>query len=231
MRIFYIHGFGENEGIFNKISPFVPGEKAFLNVWELLGDAPRPGINVLDFADELVQKYIITKNDVVIGHSMGGWIALHIKYLTGCRIVQIASWTDPTRIVSSFKSPGLYLWLVRHGFIFNRFVKWVSISKNYRDKPSIEIYRDAFDRLMQGNKENVINQLRLILMPVPENVAITPDLRIHALADTIVRPPKEPFYEVPGDHFTLYTHPQMVYEPIVAFLVKLAPGENSFKKG
>src|SRR5580692_437907 len=107
MRIFYIHGFGENETIFSKISPFIPGEQIFLNVWELLGDAPRPGINVLNFAEELVKKYAITKNDLIIGHSMGGWIALHIKHLTGCPIVQIASWTDPGRIISPFKSAEL----------------------------------------------------------------------------------------------------------------------------
>jgi len=223
MRILFIHGFGENETIFSKIRPFINGEQVVLNVWELLGYVPRPDINVLSFANELVQKYGITKNDVVIGHSMGGWIALHIKYLTGCHIVQIASWTDPTRIVSPFKNPDIYLWLVRHGFIFNRVVKWLSISKNYKGKPSIDIYREAFDRLMQGNIENVINQLRLILTPVPEKVAMTPDLRIHALADTIVRHPKELFYEVPGDHFTLYTHPQTVYEPIVAFLANPGP--------
>jgi len=220
MRIFFIHGFGENEAIFSKISPFIQGEQVFLNVWELLGDAPRPGINVLDFGKELVQKYAITKDDVVIGHSMGGWIALHVKYLAGCQIVQIASWTDPARIISPFKSPGLYLWLVRHGLIFNRFVKWLSISKNYKVKPSIDIFSETFDRLMHGNKENVINQLRLILTPVPEKVTVIPDLRIHALEDSIVRPPREPYYEVPGDHFTLYTQPQTVYDPIVAFLEK-----------
>ena len=66
----------------------------------------------------------------------------------------------------------------------------------------------------------MINQLRLNFMPVPEKVTVVPDLRIHALADLLILSPREPFHEVTGDHFTLYTHPQMVYEPIAAFLEK-----------
>ena len=72
--------------------------------------------------------------------------------------------------------------------------------------------------MIAGNKENIINQLRLILTPVAERPTAEPDLRIHARADLVVRPPREPFHKVIGDHFTLYTHPEAVYEPINAFL-------------
>jgi hypothetical protein len=42
--------------------------------------------------------------------------------------------------------------------------------------------------------------------------------RIHARADAVVKIPDEPFHEVPGDHFSLYTYPEEVYRPIVEFL-------------
>src|ERR1700733_9373523 len=87
MRIIFIHGFGENESIFSKVAPFIPGEHTFLNIWELLGNKPLPGINVLVFAKSLVEKYNITQQDVIIGHSMGGWIAWYIKHFTGSPIV------------------------------------------------------------------------------------------------------------------------------------------------
>jgi hypothetical protein len=55
---------------------------------------------------------------------------------------------------------------------------------------------------------------------VPEGFRGQPDLRIHARADTIIRYPDEPALEVPGDHFSLHTHPREVYEPIRDFLAK-----------
>jgi hypothetical protein len=71
---------------------------------------------------------------------------------------------------------------------------------------------------MEGNKANVVNQLRLIFNPFPERITALPDLRIHARADPVVRFPKQGAYEVPGDHFSLYTYPDHVVRPIIQFL-------------
>src|ERR1700733_9328797 len=167
MRIIFIHGFGENESIFSKVAPFIPGEHTFLNIWELLGNKPLPGINVLVFAKSLVEKYNITQQDVIIGHSMGGWIAWYIKHFTGSPIVQIATWTDPDRPVKPLKNVKVIYWLVRNGLFLNRFTKRLFSSKGYKGKPSQAIYEEIFDDMIAGNKENIINQLRLILTPVP----------------------------------------------------------------
>ncbi len=220
MRILFIHGFGENETIFSKISPFIPGEHVFLNIWSILGDVPRTNINVLDFAKEVVQKFKITQNDVIIGHSMGGWIAYHIKHLTGSPIVQIASWTDPDKPFTPIKNVKLSYWIVRNGLLFNHFFKRLLILKGYEGKPSKDIYQEIFEGMIKSNRENLINQLRLILTPVSEKIIAIPDLRIHAQIDLVVRRPRESFHEVVGDHFTLYTHPEAVYVPILAFLEK-----------
>ncbi len=218
MRVIFIHGFGENESIFSKVAPFIPGEHTFLNVWELLGNTPLPAMNVLIFAESLVEKYKITQQDVIIGHSMGGWIAWHIKHFTGSPIVQIASWTDPDRPYKPLKNVKIIYWLIRNGLFFNSFMKRIFTAMGYKGKPSKQVYEEIIDRMIAGNKENIINQLRLILTPVPERPAVEPDLRIHARADLVVRPPREPYEEVIGDHFTLFTHPEVVYKPIVAFL-------------
>lgn len=218
MRILFIHGFGEDEAIFSKITPAIAGEHVLLNVWDLLGNEPRPDINVLDFAKEIVDKYAITKEDVIIGHSMGGWIAYHIKQITGSPIIQIASWTHYDRVILPISKPTIIYWMVRNGLFFNKFQKGLYTFFGYQNKPSKEIFRTTFDRLIAGNKENTVNQLRLILTPVPEHMSVKPDLRIHARKDIVIRPPREPFHLVSGDHFTLYTNPQEVYEPIVVFL-------------
>lgn len=221
MRIIFIHGFGENEAIFDKISPAISGEHHFVNVWDLVGDLPRKDLNVLSFAQRLVEKYNITRQDVIIGHSMGGWIAYHIKHLTNSPIVQIGSWTDADRPYSPIKNEKVVYWLVRNGLFFNPVVKKYLIKKAYEGKPSRQLYEEIFDLMINGSKENVINQLRLILSPISEKLTVKPDLRIHARGDMVVRVPREPFHEVPGDHFTLQTHPETIYEPIVAFFNKL----------
>lgn len=218
MRIIFIHGFGESEAIFDKIAPFITGSHLLLNVWELVGDIPRKNLNVLDFAESLVEQHNITQDDVIIGHSMGGWIAYHIKHFTGSPIIQIASWTDFDRPILLINNAKIIYWFARTGLLFNGFVKRGIVKKAYAGKPSQQVFEETYDRMIRGNKENVINQLRLILTPVSQKVTVKPDLRIHAKADVVVRVPRESFVEVPGDHFTLQTDPETVYEPILAFL-------------
>ncbi len=218
MRIIFIPGFGEDEVIFDKIAPVIPGDKLILNSWKLVGDYPRPEINVLILAKEIIDHYNITKEDIVIGHSMGGWIAFHIKHLVKCPIVQIASWTAADRVNTPVSNPASIYWAVKNGLYFNSFVKWLAIQFSYRNAPSKEIFSYVFGLLIKGNKNNVVNQLRLIATHIKEKISVQPDLRIHSRKDNIIKFPKEPFHEVPGDHFTLYTHPEKVYEPILKLI-------------
>lgn len=218
MRLFFIPGFGEDASIFDKITPHLPGEKVFLDPWLLAGDQARPGLTALEYARELTARFGISRQDAVIGHSTGGWVALHIKHLVGCPVVQIASWTDPRKVVTPVSNRHAIYWFVRNGLYFTPFMLRLLVWLGYRNKPSEEIFSAVFRRLIAGNKDNVVNQLRLIFNPVEEAVTAAPDLRIHARADSIVRYPDEPALEVPGDHFTLYTHPEKVYRPIAAFL-------------
>ncbi len=222
MRLFFISGFGEDEFIFDQIVPHIPGEKVFLNPWLLVGNQHRPDLTALSYARELTGRFGITRRDVVIGHSTGGWVALHIKHLVGCSIIQIASWTDPRKVIAPVSNPRLIYWFVGKGLYFTPFTLRLLVWLGYRNKPSCQVFSAVFRRLVEGNRANVVNQLRLIFNPVGERVTAEPDLRIHARADTIIRYPDGSVVEVPGDHFSLYTHPEKVYQPIVAFLRELA---------
>ncbi|MFN0200074.1 MAG: alpha/beta fold hydrolase [Bacteroidia bacterium] len=217
-RIIFLHGFGEDKTIFEKIAPQLEGEHLFPDLWALLGDVPRPELNVLFFAQQLVNEYLITKNDVIIGHSMGGWIAYHIKHLVGCRIVQIASWIHFDRVIQAIKNESLRTWLVKNHLFFTNIARYYIVRKFYKDKPSKEVFVYAFNRLKKGNPENVLNQLRVILNPVNETITVLPDLRIHSKSDSIIRAPREPYTEVKGDHFNLWAYPEEVYPLIVKLL-------------
>jgi hypothetical protein len=218
MRIIFIPGFGEDERIFSKLTPLLPGDKVVLNSWKLLGDEPRQEIDVLELAKEVIDQYQLTNNDVIIGHSMGGWIAYHLKHLINCPIVQISSWTDSQKIIPPVIDHSSIYWAVKKGLVFNQFTKRIVISLDYNNKPSKQICSAIFDDLISGNKDNVNNQLKVNFTSVKETILVQPDLRIHAKADRIVKPPSEEFYEVPGDHFSLYVYPEEVYLPIKDFL-------------
>lgn len=221
MRLLFIPGFGEDESIFDKLYPLLQGEKVLLSLWKELPNQSSRQLNVAGFAKELMQQYGITQKDVVIGHSTGGWVALFIKQFLNCPLVQISSWTDPKKVVSPVANRHLVYFLAKTGFFFNKPVQQWLLQHNYRGKPSAPVFRNIFTNLITGNKENVVNQLRLILAPVQERITVHPDVVIHAKADTIVRFPDGTVNEVPGDHFALYTHPDLVAKPINQFLTSL----------
>jgi pimeloyl-ACP methyl ester carboxylesterase len=219
MRIIYLPGLGETPGIFEKIAAHIESdESVFPDHFELLGNEPKSKFNALQYATELIAKYHINGNDVIIGHSMGGWIAYHIKLLVNSPIVQIAAWTNPDRVILPISNRRIIYFLARSGLYLNRFTLKHFIKRDYKGKPSAGIYTEIFERLQKNNKENTINQLRVVLEAVNTDMKVIPDLRIHAKADTIIRYPIASFIEVPCDHFTLYTNPAAVYTPIVKWL-------------
>lgn len=220
MRLLFIAGFGEEDFIFDHLHPLLPGKKLFLNFWNLLPDTDRPHWNVALFVEDLIRQFQITAHDVVIGHSTGGWVAMFIKQQVGCRVVQLASWTDLRKLALPPISRRLLFWLVRRGLYFHPVVlRWV-LKRHYQGKPSASVFKKVFTRLMRGNKENIVNQLRLIWNEPSVRLTATPDLRIHARGDILVRFPDEQVQEVLGDHFSLYTYPSAVAAPILSLLEK-----------
>ena len=193
------------------------GEQVFVSLWKTLGNEKRPYLNIVDFAKELVHKYKIDRDDIIIGHSLGGWLAYHIKHVNGNKIVQIASWTSPRKIVTPLKNKKLLSWMVKKGLVFNRFSKGF-LTKRYKALPSEALYNEIIDHMISSNRTCLTNQLKLVLGTAMEKVDVVPDLRIHAKRDKIIHHPDESFCEVPGDHFTLHTHPKDVVTPLQLFL-------------
>ena len=221
MRLIFIPGFGETPRIFNEIAPLLPGEKLFIDNQELLGGTPTPDITAIQYAQLLTDKHHISRQDVVIGHSMGGWVAHAIKHLTGCSVVQVASWTDPEKVILPIKNPEVVYWLVRNGLYLNRVNKQIFSWLNYRNKPSARIFNEVFENLINSPHDYVINQLRVILNPVETAITTEPEVRIHSGDDSIIRFPSHVAVRVPGDHFNLVIHPEEVVAPIQNFLKTL----------
>ena len=119
MKVILIPGFGEEPYIFDKIEPHIPGEKMVIKNWTLLQEVFEQNLTVLDYAIFLIDKYNIQRHDTVIGHSMGGWIALQIKQLTGCRVIQVSSWTNGKKVVTVPLNRKLMSWMAKKGIGFN----------------------------------------------------------------------------------------------------------------
>jgi hypothetical protein len=217
MRLVFIPGFGEDETIFSNIIPYLAYESVQVNVWKMLESDPSKPANIKALTLKLVEKFCIQTSDLVIGHSMGGWIGWHIKEIAGCKLVQVSSWTDPKKVVLPFQNRALLYLLTRNGLYINRFTKSFLLNKFYRDKPSKGIMEATLNNLIQKDKKLVLSQLQLILEPTTL-CSVEPDLRIHTQRDPIIRRPDQPFYLVPGDHFAIYTYPKEVAKGILSLL-------------
>jgi hypothetical protein len=216
MKILFIHGFVEDNTIFDEIRKLITqGEQIAINVnnvlkeWE---DCPEV-LDVQKFASHLVQKYQLSIHDCIIGHSMGGWIAAYIKQEIGCKIIQIASFTDQSKLITPLRNLTLVKYLTHWGLTQSSMVT-TYLRKGYVFQQSKRLYDELIQGLIEMDKSCLYQQFQILMRPV-KPLTITPDLRIHTLKDNIVRPPDEPFFAIAGDHFCLVYYPQEVAKAIL----------------
>ena len=213
-RLILIHGYAEDPTIFDALRPLLlPANILTINVEDEFGRWPaRTPVNAYALAVFLANQYAITAEDTVIGHSMGGWIAINVKAVTGATVVQIASFTNQRKVVSPVYHAETLRFLANRGLLQTQFS--IDFVKNrYPFAESKALNFRLLDRLQTMRRAYIAWQLSVLFAPVPP-LAVSPDLRIHATADNIVRAPDEPYIEVPGDHFCLVFHPTAVAEAI-----------------
>ncbi len=213
-RIFLIHGYVEDPAIFDQLVPLLPPAQyvAIDLADEFLRWQPTGTVDARQLAQYLTKHYQITPDDWIIGHSMGGWVGINIKEVSGAAAIQLASFTNqqkirfPTRNLTALK---LLLYSgITQSRALNRFFK-----KRYPFAESRDLYNRLIEGSMQMTRLYVWQQLQTLFAPVPP-LTVQPNLRIHAHPDSIVHPPDEVFVAVPGDHFSLVYHSQLVAQPI-----------------
>ncbi|XWW47346.1 alpha/beta fold hydrolase [Fibrella sp. USSR17] len=224
-RLLYIHGYVENPTIFDKLSPLLPAESVVkLNLqddfarWNPVDST----VNVSTLAAYLAHTYQIGADDIVIGHSMGGWIAANLKAQTGSKAVLISSYTDVKKVVAFSRNVKLLRLLVYAGLVQSRWLTNYAL-KRYPFDESRLLHKMLVGNMVSLPRRYIYQQLRVLLAP-HAILPATPDLRIHTRPDNILRVPTESYIETPGDHFNLVFHPETVAAPILAWLQDVAHG-------
>jgi pimeloyl-ACP methyl ester carboxylesterase len=216
-RLLLLPGYLEDTTVFDTLRPLLPPAQQVLAIelepefaqWRPLG-----AVNAVTFARYLIQRYRIGPQDVLIGHSMGGWIAAHMKAQIGATAVLLSSFTDQRKVVARARNPlllALYAW---SGVGRSRWLR-ERAKRGYLFDESRELYGRLADGMARHPRRYVHRQLQVLFAPVPP-LAVLPELRIHSLADNVVLPPDEPFVEIPGDHFAHYYYPELVAAAIRA---------------
>lgn len=213
-RLILIHGYVEDPSIFDLLVPLLPAAIILrINiVTEFDRWPPNTVVNAYTLAQFLTKTHIITASDVIIGHSMGGWIAINIKAVTGAMAIQISSYTDQRKPVSPIYSLPFIRFLANTG-VLQSLPAINYVKKKYPFEESKALNFALLNRLRGMRRAYISWQMDILFAPVPL-LTVTPDLRIHAKKDNIVLPPKEPYSAVPGDHFSLVFHPHEVAGPI-----------------
>jgi len=219
LRLIYIHGYVEDPTIFDKLSPLLPTELVLmLNLQDEFArwNPADQTVNVSTLAGYLAQTHQIGADDVVVGHSMGGWIAANLKAQTGCGAVLISSYTDQRKLITFTRNVRVVQWLVRLGVVQSGWFTNMTL-RQYPFDESRALHKSLIGNMLRQPRRFVYQQLRVLMAPYPTPHA-TPDLRIHTLTDSVLRFPDEPCHETPGDHFNLVFYPEAVATPILAWL-------------
>ncbi len=217
-RIFLFPGFGGTYAEFDSLLPYFDHLTSVgIDYNPFLQGEPTFGFKRDKLVNKIIDHYQITENDLLIGHSMGGFISHMISQKTEAKVCQIASFTNPERVMRIIKKNWATVWFIRLGGLRLRTTEKYLL-KRRRKKPSHDIMKIWFQTQREAYTNKQLAQL-VQTMSYPLDFVAEPSLRIHSKKDRIVLPPKEDYVEVPGDHFNLILHPEIV-GPIVADWIK-----------
>jgi pimeloyl-ACP methyl ester carboxylesterase len=209
-RLLLLPGYLEDGTIFDTLRPLLP--PAPVEVIELVPALtrwqPRGPVSAATLAQYLAKRHAIGPADMVVGHSMGGWIAAHIKAETGAAAVLLSSFTDQRKVVAASRNPLLLRLYAYLGLGRSRWLR-ARATRQYQFEESRALYTQVADGLVHISRRHVHRQLQVLFVPVPP-LTVEPELRVHARADNVVLPPDEPFLEIAGDHFAHFYHPAPV---------------------
>lgn len=222
-RVALLPGFGEDTSCFRGIRPA-------LSDYEIIDVDYRPvlakfnflNLNVYSFVKALVKHYGIQPQDILLGHSMGGYFSSAIMNLYGNEVAALCSFSDPHKIIRATENVPLSYFTAISGLLQ---------SKPMRDYFHNTCKGKAWEEEMMRVVDNFktftpVELTKMMKMSYGEKLKFKNKipLRIHAKNDRVVRPPDEPYEEVGGGHFSMILDSQNVLKKL-SVMMELKPME------
>ena len=220
-RILFFPGFLEDGRTFEPLLPFFQGKYLIemVHYRPLLDEIEANKPHIADFAQAIVAEHRITKEDILIGHSFGGWVIAHIQSKMAIKGVLLSSLTQNDRVIGGkLGFTKLGYWIIRKG-IFKSWLFHFLGNLRYRNsaaKPAVEQCFEIASRWADKYHLKVIQ----LMGNQPDAKPILPPLHIHSPSDEVIRPPKETYVSLGGHHFVHYVYAAEVAAYILAFIEK-----------
>lgn len=217
-RIFLLPGYGEDHRAFRQLAPYLDSFDLIpVDFRTVLGKLSVFSMSSEKFAKLLVSHYHIRDKDLLVGHSMGGYISFQIRELQGNSIAMIGSFSDPGKIVHLVPDwPILTPVFAGTGFSKTQAAKDF-LRKKVAGKEFEHAMMEVVDNFRTFRNEELLKLSLLTLEKKPTSQLPNP-LRIHADNDRTVRPPDEIYHKVDGGHFCLNLYPEQVFNAMETFL-------------
>jgi len=217
-RIFLLPGFAEDAFIFDEIKNSLSDyELVFVDYRKTLDFfSTIKDIDIWEFSKKLIENYSIGKNDLLIGHSMGGYFSFAIRELIHTEICMIASFNDQQKIFRITQNKSLTVFVAKSGFLCTKLGQY--IMKKPGKGTYLEKVNDAVITNLKTFTNSQIGKMVTLSFGTKLKSEKENPLRIHAKNDKVVRIPDEAFYEVKLGHFCLMLEPEEVLKPIQNWL-------------
>ncbi len=211
-RIFLLPGFGEDHRAFRNLAPYLRDKFNLIHVdyRPLLRRMNHLEVDQQLLATNLVEYYNIHPDDRLIGHSMGGFFSYNIAAHQGNPVAMLGAFSDSNKIIRMTESKPINYSMVASGILKTPVMRFYISQRGRQGRVKDEML-DVQRNFKSFSNDDLVKMLTLSYSEMPPP-ALREPLRIHALDDTVIRPPDEPFHQVKGGHFSLIFHPEQVYE-------------------
>lgn len=218
-RILFFPGFLEDGRTFEPLMPFFQGKYLIemVHYRPLLDEIQNKTPLIADFAQAIVVEHRITKEDILIGHSFGGWVIAHIQSKMEIKGVLLSSFTQNDRVIGGkLGFTKLGQWIIRKG-IFKSWLFHFIGNLRYRNSDAKPAVEHCFEIASKWSDMYHLKVIQLIGNQ-PDAKPILPPLLIHSKTDEVIRPPKESYISLGTHHFVHYVYTEEIAGHILAFI-------------
>ena len=157
---------------------------------------------------EIILEYGITKDDILIGHSMGGYFSFVIRETVLCQIVMLASFSNPNKIVRLVRKQWVNVAMAKMGLLGTTFFQNLLL-KAFKGKYFENEVEKVIRNFSNFSTAQISKMMKLSFGKPVQSVLENP-LRIQAKNDVNVRPPDEAFELCSLGHFCLFLETELI---------------------